>query len=151
MGNKAANRNRNHCVRNLQGTTDVVRGGERWKRVCRCGNWMNHWRAGYLIHFPFANPARFLEPPCFVRGCAQAGCVGAHVLEVDGRATQNWKIVPFCKAHNHHSFTQEVFLKSEAVLVAAGQAGTCTTTDEWRLAVQVVKLYRADLILDPDG
>lgn len=151
MANRAASLNSNFCVRNIAGTTNVIQGGESWKRRCACKSWINHWRAGVLLAYPNVRPEVYLDPPCYVRGCSSRGRVGAHVVEIDGRAKQNWKIVPFCSAHNHHTFEKKVYLKVDAILVSAGQVGTCMMNDEWRSTVKVVKLHQGGDIVDPEA
>lgn len=131
MGNRIENMNTHFCVRNIPNTTNVLQGEEQWKRKCKCQSWMNHWRTGVLLTFPYIEPDSLLNPPCYVLGCNGLGTEGAHVLEVDGRATQYWKIVPFCKKHNNHKFTLDVSLKQEAILVAASQKNTCANNIEW--------------------
>lgn len=151
MAGAKASLNSNYCVRNIANTTNVRQGKETWKRRCACKSWMNHWRAGVLLNFPNARPEAYLDPRCYVRGCGDRGIVGAHVVEIDGRATQNWKIVPFCSAHNHHSFEEEVYLTVDAILIAAGQVDTCMISEEWRHALKVVKLHQGDRIVDPEA
>jgi hypothetical protein len=140
MANRSANLNTNYRVRNVASTTNVRQGSETWKRVCACKTWMNHWRAGVLYYFPNARPDAYLDPPCYVRGCKGRGTKGAHVVEVDGRATQYWKIIPFCDDHNHYTFVDDVDLTVDAILVPANQVDTCMRNEEWKHALSVVKL-----------
>ena len=143
--------NTNYCVRNIASTTNVRQGGETWKRRCACKSWMNHWRAGLLLSYPNARPETYLDPPCYVRGCSGRGRVGAHVVEIDGRAAQNWKIIPFCAAHNHHTFEEDVFLTIDAILISAGQVDTCLDNEEWRAALKVVKTHQGGDVADPEA
>jgi hypothetical protein len=140
VANTTPTKNTNFRVRNIANTTNVCQGGEKWKRVCRCGSWINHWRTGVLLYFPNIHPDVFLNPTCYVRGCSNPWKVGAHVLEVDGRSTQYWKIVPFCKTHNNRSFTMDVFLRKDAILVPASQQDTCSDGRGWKEALSVVKI-----------
>ncbi len=144
MGNTTPNLNTHFCVRNIANTTHVWQAGEKWKRICNCGSWINHWRVGVLLTFPNTHPEALLNPGCYVRGCGAPGTVGAHVLEIDGRATQSWKIVPFCKAHNHYRFDKEVFLRKDAILVQASQRDTCFNSIEWHETLILVKILLGD-------
>lgn len=144
MGNRTANLNRNFKVRNVANTTNVCQGNESWKRVCACRSWMNHWRAGVRFHFPYTRPETYLDPPCYVRGCSGRGVCGAHVVEIDGRATLYWKIVPFCEEHNHHTRKDPFFLSVDAILIPASQVDTCMDNDDWKAALRVVKLHQGE-------
>jgi hypothetical protein len=146
MGNAKPTLNTHFCVRNIANTTNVIQGGGKWRRRCSCGSWMDHWRAGVLLYFPNIHPDVYLNPPCYVRGCRSLGIMGAHVLEVDGRATQYWKIIPFCEQHNNHTFTEDVFLTKDAILVPATQKDTCMNNKIWADAVSVIRIMRGDSV-----
>lgn len=151
MSNRSANLNTNYRVRNVANTTHVWQGGEKWRRRCSCKTWIDHWRSGVLFYFPNSRPEAYLNPPCYVRGCSGHGRNGAHVVEVDGRATQYWKIVPFCDDHNNHRFKDEVDLTVDAILVPANQVDTCMNSDEWKAALSVVVLHQGDKPLRKAG
>ena len=145
MANTRANKNDNFCVRNIAGTTWVFRDGNKWHRRCGCSSWINHWRTGVLRDYPNIHPAVVLDPPCYVRGCGDRGDRGAHVLQVDGRTSQTWYIVPFCAKHNHYRRTEEVYLRKDAILVLAKQAGTGSRDVDWQETSMVIQLWRAGM------
>ncbi len=100
------NKNTHWKVKNLNGTTGLS---------CGCGSWLAHWRN-------YAGSSRKI---CAVKGCGRFATVGAHVKCTDNRTDNRWWIAPFCKTHNHYSFTQEVFLKRDVKLVAANRKYSC--------------------------
>lgn len=53
-------------------------------------------------------------------GCSRSDLVGAHVLLVDGRCSNEWYIVPICKSSecNHTSNTSPMFVESSVSLVS---------------------------------
>lgn len=101
------NKNTHWQVRNLNGTSGLK---------CQCGSWLAHWY----------NYTRSRRTTCAVVSCSRQAEVGAHVCSTDRRTDVKWWIAPFCKGHNHYSFTDAVFLKSEIELVSANKAYSCS-------------------------
>lgn len=92
--------NTHFLVRNLRSTSH---------RACTCGTWMDHWY----------NDTGSSRSTCSVLGCSNEASVGAHVLDMDGRAGWEEWIVPMCHSHNHHSNDEEMWLDSRIILVSA--------------------------------
>lgn len=105
-----ANYNTHWVVRNLTGTSI---------NKCYCKSWIGHWRA-------VTNSRR---GKCSRLGCGADAAVGAHVQIVDGRANNQWFIVPFCWGCNHYRNKDLMFIKRDVVMVSASIAVTCGNAD----------------------
>lgn len=100
------NYNSHWVVRNLRGTT---------KNKCACKSWIAHWRAA----------TRSQRAKCCRLSCNETAAVGAHVQIVDGRASGQWFIVPFCKSCNHYRNYDLMYIKRDVVMISANLALTC--------------------------
>jgi len=92
-------------VNNINGTSG---------RVCKCGNWLEHWKN-------YSNQA--LPTYCPEKNCRNKPEVGAHVQK-DSSYDKSWYIIPFCKECNAKiGYSLEVgdFIK----LVSANVNETC--------------------------
>ncbi|KHD05919.1 hypothetical protein PN36_19965 [Candidatus Thiomargarita nelsonii] len=105
------NKNTHYKVKNLHGTSK-----DRYsKKKCECDNWLAHWR----------NNTKSQRTTCAVLECARKATVGAHVICVDGRMSNEWYIVPFCKYHNHYEKKDEYFLDSRVHLIPVYKLDGC--------------------------
>ncbi len=103
-------RNSHWCVRNINGTS---------KNKCKCKSWLSHWRN-------YTDSERIY---CSVVPCNNPAEVGAHVQIDDWRSDFSWWIVPFCKQHNHHKNTREMYVDQRTTLVTANAAASCQRGD----------------------
>ena len=109
------NRNTHWCVRNINGTSS---------NKCMCKSWLAHWRN-------YTDSERVY---CAVVPCNNPAQVGAHVQVDDWRSDFSWWIVPFCKKHNVHHNTREMYVDWRVTLVSADVASTCKREDwHWKV------------------
>lgn len=93
-------------VNNINGTS---------QNVCRCGSWLDHWKA-------FSGQS--VPTYCPVEACTQKPTVGAHVQK-DGSSDRRWYIVPLCTKCNGKK-SESVTLSSTSVkFVPANVSETC--------------------------
>ena len=100
-----ASMNSHFKVRNINGTS-----GERYANSgSKTGpSWLKVWRDG-------TGSAR---ATCCVLQCGKDAEVGAHVMKVDGRSSNEWWLAPFCKEHNNTHNTDEMFVDSRVTLIS---------------------------------
>lgn len=99
-GRNLPSKNTHIFVRNIRGTSN---------RMCGCRTWLGHW----------SKATGTIVGRCSVLGCGEPATVGAHVVQLDGRASWDWWIVPTCHGHNHYSNDTGMWLKRGSKLASA--------------------------------
>ena len=98
------NHNTHIIVKNISGTSSH-------KCSC-CSSWLEHW-------WKYGNSRR---TTCARRGCNNPIDVGAHVIHTDGRASNQWWIVPLC--HGCNRLTEPFAIDNNCYL-APGTKDSC--------------------------
>jgi hypothetical protein len=109
-----ANFNTHWVVRNTAGSS-------RFPRQCSCTSWIKHWKAA-------TGSTRIV---CARWSCGDKAVDGAHVQIMDGRASKEWYIVPFCADCNRSKHKDWMFLKRNVELVPIAPLDTCGRYNGW--------------------
>jgi hypothetical protein len=95
-------------VRNINGTS-----AERYAKSASKSeeSWLEVWRVA----------TRSERTTCCVLRCSRTDLVGGHVMSCDLRMSRQWYLVPICRAHNHVSNKDEMWLDERVTLVPVAE------------------------------
>jgi hypothetical protein len=100
----APNLNTHFQVKNINGTSDPRYANSQSKTE---DSWLAVWRS----------ETGSQRTTCAALNCSREDLVGGHVINCDGRSSNEWMLAPICKAHNHPSNKDPFFLDSRVTLV----------------------------------
>jgi 5-methylcytosine-specific restriction endonuclease McrA len=98
------NMNSHFKVKNVNGTSRSPYANSSSKTGL---SWLEVWR----------NSSKSDRETCCRLGCTSEDLVGAHVIKVDGRSSNEWWLAPLCRGCNNFNNTEEMFIDSRVALV----------------------------------